>query len=443
MTTHDDLVAQLKLVLDTVPGAAVHPPDWETLEDFDYLYQDDRALTRTEDLPEVLGPLREALGLPAGTEVDVDRNPRTVPPGVVRLTWPDRLKQRSLPDVLDLLDDRLGRGVVTHEHLLYVCGHCCAGTEPELPVTQRPSPDPGTGRCGTGEGVSVRLYDTGLVPKGSVVQHAWMAGVTGDPDRSVRTVVRDPGPPAVTEVVIDADGGHGTFVAGSVRLEAREATVAVTDMATRAADGFSVGVAAEGELAARLVLDQPSPDIIVFSYAGRSRKEIAMLAFEEAWRRSLSEREKLTIVAPAGNDSDCRKFWPAAFEWVVGVGALAENQRDIARFSNYGPWVDVFAPGENAVNAFADGVYTYRWPSSPALIAGTASQEFAGLAVWSGTSFSAPMVAGMIAARMTDRSIDSPEAWRQLKQVADSQADPAIGPILQPGQGCVEVPPPS
>jgi subtilisin family serine protease len=61
-----------------------------------------------------------------------------------------------------------------------------------------------------------------------------------------------------------------------------------------------------------------------------------------------------------------------------------------APFSNYGPWVDCYAPGVNVTSAFID--WNGPVPSNP-----LRSETFKEWATWSGTSFAAPKVSGTIA----------------------------------------------
>lgn len=105
------------------------------------------------------------------------------------------------------------------------------------------------------------------------------------------------------------------------------------------------------------------------------------------------------VVASAGNHGAKRPYnprpiWPAAMPDVVAVAALGPDNGDgvrLAAFSNYGPWVDVAATGEDVLSTF--------------LTFDDEEHAFTGWATWSGTSFAAPRVAGAIAAEMTEKGV--------------------------------------
>jgi len=134
----------------------------------------------------------------------------------------------------------------------------------------------------------------------------------------------------------------------------------------------------------------------------------------------------LAVLAPAGNDGWSERMYPAAYPWVGSVGALDASGTGRAQYSNRGPWVDVWAPGTDLVNAFASGTFTTTETQPPE------QRTFQGMARWSGTSFATPTVAGMVAARASARSMSAAAAWQDLLAEARASAVPGTGPVLVP-----------
>jgi Subtilase family len=324
------------------------------------------------------------------------------------------VKEKRFSDalaVVDEIDRRLGVGVVTPKHMLSITPvHLCPATEP-ADVPPHTQPDPGV--CGGGgEGTSIYVADTGLV-RGAATHHPWLAGVTGQDDGLVE-------PDSSGTVMIREYGGHGTFVAGVARCMAPVSSVHVTS------DFNSAGVLSETEIVIRLNQGlRRGADIISLSAGGCTRKDLPLLSFEHFWNR-YRHYKGVVMVAAAGNNSQRRPFWPAAFPQVVAVGALAANRRARAYFTDFGPWVDVYAPGEDLVNAYTAGTYVYREPPN------TGQAQFHGMARWSGTSFSTPLVSGLIAARMSRTGENGRQAADALLARARKQALPGVGPAVHP-----------
>jgi Subtilase family len=309
-------------------------------------------------------------------------------------------------DLLRLIEDELGEEIATPDHLLTAAMtlHPCSATEPEPPY---PTAGPYPAVCRDG-GARVRIFqaDTGLVA-GAAQTFPWLAGVQGDTD------------PRESGGTILPYGGHGTFVAAVLRSMAPEAQVHVANV-------FDIaGSARESDVAMRLKAAFGFGfEILHITASGHTRKNIPPWALE-AFLKLLRPYKGVLCVAEAGNNYSRRPAWPGAFPEVLSVGALATDWRHRADFSNYGGWVDVYAPGENLINAIGSGTYTYQiQPTPPA--------TFSGLAQWSGTSFSAPIVTGMIAARMARCGESAREAAAVLMAKARGQTIPGVGPVLFP-----------
>ena len=173
-----------------------------------------------------------------------------------------------------------------------------------------------------------------------------------------------------------------------------------------------------------LELAAAKPHVINLSAGTYTRNNWAPLSFS-----IFNEvHPEIAFVAAAGNDTTDRPFWPAAFDWAVSVGALATDQQHRAWFSNFGNWVDVYAIGEGMINAYATGQYTYNEPPKA-----PATAVFQGMARWAGTSFSAPLVAGLIAERMGRTADSAAQATAAVLKLASNQVLPGVGPALFPG----------
>jgi subtilisin family serine protease len=320
-----------------------------------------------------------------------------------------RLRDVETETALAQIDNQLGVGVATPDHVLHITiSGLCPASEPEdvaLPPYPAVNPDPTT----DGSGVLVSVVDTGFLPSLDDQQHPWLAGVTGD-DESY-----DP-------ANIRPFEGHGTFVAGIVRCLAPAAQVRIEGFLTHGGTIF------ESEIITQLddALDRV-PDIISLSAGTLTRHNLPPLSFDVFWESRLRHYKGTVLVAAAGNDQNRGPFWPAAFPWAVSVGAL-DRQNKRAPFTNYGSWVDVYAPGVDIVNAFPNGVYTYQEPPHM-----DETHKFEhGMARWSGTSFSTPIVAGMIAARMSETGENGRQAADALLTMARQNARPRVGAILKP-----------
>ncbi len=382
----------------------------------DHMYAEGEILVRDEHLDRVL----EVIELPSRQDLERDEPDRIrrVIAGHVLLTL--REPHAVVTDALDLIDQQLGRGVATPNHVLTVCpdGEEIVGpaTDPEE-VYFETEPYPSGGHDGTGAGVRVYLADTGLL-RDAAEGHSWLSGAeVQDPevDYDPRTPLEGD-PPAIPPYT-----GHGTFVAGVLRTMAPAADVIVTNVFSIAGSALESDFVVRLESAFRLGID-----IFQLEVACASRNDLPLLAFGE-WLKRLSDAKGAICLAPAGNSARRRPVWPAAFPEVISVGALGGDWRGRASFSNFGPWVDVYAPGRDLINAYATGSYACQ--VSP--YAGRV-RNFYGMAKWSGTSFSTPIVSGLIAARMSRTGESARQAAEVLLAEARAQAIPGVGPVLLP-----------
>jgi subtilisin family serine protease len=259
------------------------------------------------------------------------------------------------------------------------------------------------------------MADTGLLR--DTASHAWLDGVR------MANPVEDADPREPLEgdpPQIPPYTGHGTFVAGVLRCIAPATEIIVQN-------AFAIaGSELESDLVPRLDAALGlGVDIFHLTIACSSRNDLPLIAFQE-WLRKVRQTGAVCIAA-AGNSGIDRKIWPAAFPGVIGVGALGGDWRGRATFSNFGSWVDVYAPGRDLVNAYATGTYTcHVYPYKGDV------RKFYGMAKWSGTSFSTPIVTGLIASRMSRLGETARQAAAGVLAEAQAQAIPGVGPALWP-----------
>lgn len=117
------------------------------------------------------------------------------------------------------------------------------------------------------------------------------------------------------------------------------------------------------------------------------------------------------IVAAAGNENSDEPHFPASFEGVISVGAI-DLSGGKAPYSNFGPRIDVVAPGGNMADdrngdGFPDGVLSTSWLEST---------NEPGWKFSSGTSMAAPHVAGVVSLMLAVNPGLAPAQVRRILQ---------------------------
>jgi hypothetical protein len=189
---------------------------------------------------------------------------------------------------------------------------------------------------------------------------------------------------------LDIAAGHSTFIRTIIQRASPSASMLCIGAIHNDGDGDEIDVA-DALMQVNDTVDDKRQLVVNLSFSGYYLDDVEppMIAF---WIRTLVAQGAV-VVAAAGNNGACRKKFPAAIPEVLSVGSVGPCGP--SAFSNHGPWVEASAPGEDLVSEFFDhfdGAYE-------ALIANSVPDidDFAGWAMWSGTSFSTPAVVGALA----------------------------------------------
>ncbi len=205
-----------------------------------------------------------------------------------------------------------------------------------------------------------------------------------------------------TDCEDDAPDAHGTAVASLIAGQQGPFRGAAPNAELYAVNVYCTG-SPSGQLA-QIVgglswLAEQSIPVINISLVGADNRLLAQIVAQ------LSERGHL-LVAAVGNDGpNAPPLYPAAYETVVGVTAV-DAQNEVLLEAVRGPQVELAAPGADMAAAGLNGQF---------------------VAV-RGTSFAAPIVAGLLANQLPAPNADAAAAARrQLRRQAGSKHKPDAG----------------
>ena len=158
--------------------------------------------------------------------------------------------------------------------------------------------------------------------------------------------------------------GHGTMVAGLIRLTAPAAKIMPLETFNEEGVGHPFDIVRAIDYAV-----DNGATVINMSFSITESTPELLAALERARKRGVM------TVAAAGNNGEASQIFPAAYGATIGVAATDFNDQ-LTEFSNYGlVTADLAAPGSGVVTLFPGGLFATGW----------------------GTSFSTPLVAGNVA----------------------------------------------
>lgn len=244
------------------------------------------------------------------------------------------------------------------------------------------------------------------------------ARIAGTIDRADDEITPVAGPPFPPDDYLDPAAGHGTFIAGLIEQLAGGCDIHVERVIAPLGDVRELDIveAIEAQTAPE---EGDRPDIISMSFGGPASEHAPALRTAIAAARLAG----IVLVASAGNDGICAPQYPAAFDEVVGVGAVGPDGPP--PWTNYGDWVDACAPGVELVSAF------FRAFDGDFPMMNTVDiDRFAEWACWSGTSFSAPVVVAALAREMVVGACDAAEAVGRVVRAPHLMRIPCLGTVV-------------
>jgi hypothetical protein len=168
--------------------------------------------------------------------------------------------------------------------------------------------------------------------------------------------------------------GHGTAVAGCVSVDTDNATGIAGvgwNCSFLPVKNGDTSLTLYDEIASIIYAADHGADVINMSFGSQEYSNLEQEAIDYAAQKGC------VMVSARGNEGHDALDYPACLPNVIGVGSSDPSDRR-SSFSDYGPGLDVLAPGEN--------IYTTDNSPTPPYYS-----------TWYGTSFSSPLVAGQAA----------------------------------------------
>jgi subtilisin family serine protease len=283
-------------------------------------------------------------------------------------------------------------------------------SSPEPTARRLTFDDSFVGDVGTYRPPRVAVIDTGLTDE--VRNDVWLTELARSADN------RDVLDSDDDDRLLDRGAGHGTFVAGIVQQVCPTADITVY----RALDPDGLGredVVAEAIVRAA----EDGNEVLTLSFGTATADGRPPLALRLAVDRVSETHPGVLILAAAGNEGTDGEMWPAAFHQVKAVAAVTADGQP-SEWSSHGGWVDCSAVGEGIVSTFVQGTETVA----------NGSTEFGpdAWAMWTGTSFVAPQVAGAVARMLqAHREQEWTPAQAYEAVVAGTTFVPGYGRVLR------------
>jgi subtilisin family serine protease len=379
------------------------PAKSNVLEGPGYFYRPEQLLVNTEDLPLVAEQLRrtKATENPELSRQFAEHGIPITVFTVVGVPIPALVSRlRAVRDEGDPVP-RVGPNHVFGGEPLY---HAGPGGEPSpAAAADGPWSSPAA------DAPKVAALDTGI-PADLATQHPELF-------ERILTEGDDIDPLFSTGDLLEHDAGHGTFVSGILMQLAPWLRIDPEKVLDEAGLGDDAHIT--------LGMAKAGCALVNASLGGYTHDDMPPPAFEAFLAKGDPES---VLVAAAGNNSQGRPFWPAAFKHVIAVGAVDSRGGTPIRapFSNFGDWVDCCAPGVEIRSTYVKGEWRLDAPGDDGSI-----EQLEGWACWSGTSFATPHVTAAIAARMQGTGLTPRQAAHAV--LADATVHvPGLGFYVEP-----------